>query len=560
TSPFTATNVNLYHNAFKSLIFRVAEVLLAIAVYKFFSLIAARANLFTTYLMFAEDYFQRTLYFFSRAFTRNGLLILCFTTLYIVANLYGTLLWALDSPGYLLLQKNITASTLSNTLLDYPAYIVSVVARPNTLATLSNDLAPTIGSNLFKASENLTLTTMVERGTVETVPGTRPDAFPRIWLDAEGLSVSTDTATMVGYATRENGSYVPLDDCPVQQTIDDSFGWNCTFSNIFTQSLLTASNVGQPDVHWDDASDLKYNSRYIKPNRENNIWTRYGEGGGTAIMTQMFTVTKGTRRHTFIETAFRSTMLTTPAADFADDEVFDMLKRTWSTKKTEQSAPLITLLGRSMLSAQAAGKSYMFGIASVSGEKNITTTQTAWEYLTMMTNGKPFYSLLRVSSVNITLIRSETIATAPTPFETCDISFMNVAYGGKLTDTDCIAGPRESKPQFFGQVDTSAVLIFSGLGDGRSNISAKALDQDAWEWYESNTGYMDDLLIARGFIISVDPSLVTLSTSVLRPAISYLQLLLVLVAVALAFASYCSLRFFATAHWASSLFANVVST
>jgi hypothetical protein len=389
--------------------------------------------------------------------------------------------------------------------------------------------------------------------------GTRSDAFPRIWLDSDGLSVSTDTATMVSYTTVNDGHYVPLEDCPLQQ-FSDSFAWNCTFNNTFSQVLLTSSPVGQPEVHWDDASDLAYNSRYIPPNRENNIWSSYGQGGGTAVMKQMFTVTKGTKRHTFIETAFRSTMLTGLTAVFAANEVTDMLKRTWSTNQTEQNAPLIGLLEKSILQAQGADKSYMFGIAAVSGKDNITTTQVYWQYLTMEVDGSPLYSIIRVSTVNITLVRSETIAEAPTPFGTCDASFQNVAYGGKVVDTDCQGKPAETSPQFFGQVDTSAVLIFTGLGNGRSNISSKAINENAWEWFNNNTGNMDDLLLARGFITSIDPNLVTLSVSFLRPAMSHLQMLLVLVAVFLVMVSWLSLRIFATAHWSSSLLSNIICT
>jgi hypothetical protein len=203
----------------------------------------------------------------------------------------------------------------------------------------------------------------------------------------------------------------------------------------------------------------------------------------------------------------------------------------------------------------------MFGRAAVSGPDNITTTQVNWEYLTMpdaVTPSIALYSIIRVHFVNITLIRSETIAAAPTPFETCDASFQNVAYGGVVEDTDCVGRKPEDNPRFFGQVDTSAVLIFYGLGDGRSNISSKALDEDTWQWFANNTQKMDDLLVARGFILSVDPSLVTLSISVLHPAMSYLQMLLVLTAVALAVASYIILHLATSAHWSSSFLLNVI--
>ena len=59
-----------------------------------------------------------------------------------------------------------------------------------------------------------------------------------------------------------------------------------------------------------------------------NIWFAYGQGGDTAVMKQVFTVTKGGRRHTFLETVLRCTMVTNATYDFAMSEVDDLLRRT----------------------------------------------------------------------------------------------------------------------------------------------------------------------------------------------------------------------------------------
>ncbi len=86
TSSFVASTVPLYHSAIKSLIFRAADVLVAVAVYKFFSLVAAIGNLFTPYLMFVEGYVQRALFVFSRGVASpSSLLVLTFTVAYFMS-------------------------------------------------------------------------------------------------------------------------------------------------------------------------------------------------------------------------------------------------------------------------------------------------------------------------------------------------------------------------------------------------------------------------------------------------------------------------------------------
>jgi len=94
-SSFTVSSLPVDYNAVKSLIFSAARLFFGLALYKCFSLIAARLDLFSSYLMFSEDYTQNALYMWSRGFSRNTLLVLSFAILYAVANLYGTLLWGL---------------------------------------------------------------------------------------------------------------------------------------------------------------------------------------------------------------------------------------------------------------------------------------------------------------------------------------------------------------------------------------------------------------------------------------------------------------------------------
>jgi hypothetical protein len=415
----------------------------------------------------------------------------------------------------------------------------------------------TIGANLFKSGVNFTLTEHFERGRPSVVGATRPHLGPRIWLDDEGFSVSPDTNVAIA---RSNNSPKGIS-CPWKAVAENSMIWNCTFENNYTTQFFVDDIVGVPQIHWDDQSDLNHDLSYLTPNRADNIWFGYGKGGASTGMKQMFTVTKGVNRHTFIETAFKSTMLTVPGIPFSEFEVTDWIRRTWSTNTTEQQAPLVSMLIRSILDSQKQNLSFMFG---TNVGTNYSVSQVHWQYLNI--EGYPGivdYSALRLSVVNITLIRSEKLEEAPVPFESCGKSFQNTAYGGKLTDTDCAgsnAGIAPSDVRFYGQVDTSAVLILNGLGDGGSNISSKALDQKVFEWSLVFSERMDNLLLSRGFIVSIDPALVNVELSILKPAISYLQILLVVFAPLLCLVNWVLLLAFASLHWSSSLLANLVAT
>jgi hypothetical protein len=238
----------------------------------------------------------------------------------------------------------------ASTLLEDPAYILNIDMKRNNLGNLDQELPHMIGANLYKIGSNYTLTPDISRGSAEFVTPSRTKVGGRIWLDGEGLSVSPDTQVMVSYKTDQDGTMIPLD-CPVQEVgVGVAEFWNCTFNNTFATPLLTGI-IGQPEVHRDIPSDEAYDSRYIKPDRKRNIWASFGQGGGTAIMKQMFTVTKGTRRHTFIETAFRTTVLIVPTVPFSSYDLTDILKRTWSTNVTEQQAPILTRLSNSIQNA-----------------------------------------------------------------------------------------------------------------------------------------------------------------------------------------------------------------
>ncbi|KAI8712162.1 hypothetical protein NCS52_01313700 [Fusarium sp. LHS14.1] len=561
SSSFLASSIPLAHNAVKSLIFRCAELLMALFIYKSFALLAALSNQFTSYLMFAEDYIQRSLFLSSRGLSRASLIVLSFSILNVLASLYGTLLWALDSPGYIFSKSNVSVAEYESLRNKDPPYIIQLHLASDNLAETEAALPQTVGYQLFRSGLNYTLTGDVQRGIPEvTTPTRQHDVGARIWLDSDGFSVSPDSYAMLPGLSTLNGEEFPTASCIYFG--GGAAAWNCTFNNTFSQTIIDTV-IGLPEVHWDDESDLKLDSRYIRPNRADNVWTSFGTGGGPATMMQIFTVTKGTRRHTFVESVLRVTMLTNPGVPFAAKDITSVVQRTWSSIGTGRKDTLIDIIVDDIMRAQDKNLSYQFG-ANSADTSNLTVFQSSWGYLTAVNpnNGQDIFSLVSISSTNITLIRSETLRYPPLALEECSQgSFQNEAFGGKVTRTDCGTTQVDNNSnKFFGQVDTAAVLIAYGLGKGRSNVSSESLNDEVLAWTWNISGMMERLLVARAFIVSVDPALVTVSVDRLIVAMSGLQLLLSILAAVLACMAWLALSFFADAYWSNTFFSSVMHT
>ncbi|KAF5655835.1 hypothetical protein F25303_316 [Fusarium sp. NRRL 25303] len=472
-----------------------------------FSLIAARSRQFTSYLMFTEDYVQRTLYISSRGLSRAGLVVLAFSLLNVVFSLYGTLLWALDSPGYIFRASNATVSDYQSQRNSDPPYILQMSLDRGQLPATTKKLPQIIGAELFNPGLNYTLTGKVSNshGLPTTTAPTREDGVgARIWLDDEGFSVSPDTNSMIPYTDNLNTT---LFNTCVRFTQGLAV-WNCTFNNAAAVTLIEKQQTGLPEVHWTDSTDKVLDSRYIRPNRMDNIWVSVGVGGGSALMNQVFTVTKKKKRHTFSQLTLKVTMVTSPGVLFAKDEVTDIVQRTWSSNETEQRDPLVGRIIQGIMSAQDQNASYEFGFNAPDND-NKTALQSQWGYLT--------------------------------------------------AETDCAGSPPASGvPGFFGQVDTAAVMITRGLGATRSNISAVSLDNDVLDWLRENAETIESLLVARAYSSSIDPTLVQISVEKLMVAMSRLQLALSCLALFLALVGWLGLMTLADSHWASTLFANLI--
>ncbi|KAF5697716.1 hypothetical protein FGLOB1_12590 [Fusarium globosum] len=538
TSGFVKSSIPLYHSALKSFIFKCAELFLGIFVFKLFSLIAARSNQFTAYLMFTEDYIQQLFFISSRGIARGGLVVLLFSLLSITSSLYGTLLWALDSPGYIFQATNTTVAAYQRQRNEHPPYIIQLALDPTELGSTAEKLPQIIGAELFNPGLNYSLTGKVDNshGTPEVVAPTRQGhgVGARIWLDSDGFSVSPDTNAMIPYTDTVNLTL--FSSCVVFD--EGSAVWNCTFSNAEAQSIIEGI-TGLPEIHWSDAADENMDSRYVRPNRVDNIWVSLGTGGGSALLNQVFTATKETRRHTFFQSTFKATMLTTPEIPFGQFEVADFINRTWSTStdqdSTRETNPLMGRITHDIMGAQDQGASYQFG-ANIADNNDKSVVQKNWGYYTPQVNNNSMYSLISITTTKISLIRSETLPEAPKPFEKCERSnFQNEAFGGKVTQTDC-AGSKAAgvKHGFFGQVDTAAVMITRGLGAARSNISAQSLDENSLAWLWKNSRAIESLLTARAYSVGIDPSLVELSVDQLMVAMSSLQLFLTCLALVLA--------------------------
>ncbi|KAK4101257.1 hypothetical protein N658DRAFT_496555 [Parathielavia hyrcaniae] len=560
---FFHTSIPVADKAVKAIIFRCTEFLMGFFIFKFFSLAASRFRHFTPYLMFAEDWIQRSLFMFCRGLSGATLLVLIFSLTNTAASLYGTLLWALDEPGYIFQTYNSTVADHRYALNPDPPHALTVSLNTDTLKNIDKRLHQLVGAEFFKQGLNLSLTGDVERGQPQTTAPTQHEGVgPRIWLDDGGFSVSADTYAGVPLTLPVvDGEQLefPYDCIHFDGGVAD---WNCTYHSAFAMQFLEGP-LGRPEVHWDDLSSKEYyDSKYIRATRAENVWAYYSKGSETAAMMQVFTVTKGHRRHTFVETVFRATMLTNKGFLFARDEVSDLLRRAAGRNATARDGPQLSQIIDDMLRAQDEGLSYNFGTNYAASDK--TVIQNTWSYYRVLNvnNLEEQYSIVYTSATNITLLRSEDVENPPAPFKPCHQPFMNEAFGGKVTHTDCAGGTvsDEMEPRFYGTVDTAAVLVMSGLGYGRSNLSAESMTQELVEWVWDRTPRLTDLLVARAYAVSVDPRLVGVSVERMVVAVSGLQLFLSVFAAVLALAAWAALAYGADDGWSKTLLANLVHT
>ncbi|KAK4221181.1 hypothetical protein QBC38DRAFT_429518 [Podospora fimiseda] len=559
-STFVKTEIAVWQNSTKSLLFRAAELLLVLAVWKLFSLLAALQNRFTSYLIFSEGPLQKAHFVFSRRLSKDAILVAFFTLVYTAAQLYGSLLWALDAPGYVVRTERAPASSVSPSFLDNPEYQVSYTVAPNSLNLTDAELAEALSVNLFRPGTNISLTGTFDQGKPETVPPPRLGAGPRIWLDSEGWSVTTDGEfhVIINLGLGEAGGV----NCPYVDLNQSTRFYSCDFDNQWTPILLEQI-IGIPQVHYNEEADSQGRWGNIQPPRD-DIWSSLGRSSGAAVRVHMFTVTKGYRRHTFVSTIAKASIVSRQGR-LPKNEMRDLMRRV-SVMEAGSSTNAavdqdINLVLEALTAAESNNKS-----AAIGWVIGVTPNQLSEGFLEMLLMdsypGTPVARLFRFTSVNITLVRSETISTPPVPFGPCpNAALQNEAYGGKVVDTDCVGSADlvGTKASYFGQVDTSAVLNLNGLHTPPYASSKEALDPVAFPWVTKNAEKLTNLVLSRGYILGLDPNLVTLELTSTTPGISYLQLCMVLLAAVLAVGSWGILSIWVSGHWSSSFLVNLIT-
>jgi len=546
---FVTSSLPVYQNYIKNILFRIATLLIQLTIYKLFSFLASKSNAYTSFLMFNEDHVQKLLFVLSRGITRRSLLVLAFAVFFGFGNLYDTLLWALDSPGYVTKSILVTASSATDQLLANPTYIVLMSDPTKNPASLDVDQA--VAGNLFVQGFNFTLPEPVTPGARDVVltNQTLSDTVgPRIWLDDTGFSVGLDRLMTV---TPSTICYVMTKNANLQI-------WNCKVTN--TDALwLHNADAARPQIWWDNSSE---GGHYLRPNRHDNPWASLSTGGNTAAMKQVFTVTKENRRHTFLQTVNKVTMFTIYPTPFDDVEITDIVRRVYSNDSSQPLTPAFKAIADVVIGAQANQTSLTMG-TSQQGPYSVSSSRI--ELLNVVNSylgPQLLFTALRLISTDITLIRSETLPNPVIPYDPADCQnfFTNIATGGKVHSSDC-AIDNQTDARFLGQLDTSAVFILTDvLGDGSKSTSAMVLNQTGLDWYLRNRPHIDDLLIARGLILGGDRAAVPLAVQVREPAISYLQLILLLFAVLAFVVMMVVMVGESTGYYKNSFFAAVCAT
>ena len=531
---FLASSLPVGQNAVKNILFRASTIALHFVIYRFLSLLAFKSRDYTSFLMFAEDVAQKVRYIVSRGFSGKALLVLAFAILTASAGFYDTLLWSLDFPGYVTKVKIVSAGELSSSMVESPSYITFLANPSNDLSRI--DINASFTANLYATGLNFSLPGIIDHGHPVTVTPSAnlSSSSPRIWLDSEGFAVGIDESIMITPTMNAtDGSF-----CPTRTVDQTTQVWNCA---IRSSDALTLINqvMGRPLVVWDRSTSPEH-SEYIRPERRDNPWVSLGAGGGTSAMKQLFTVTKGTSKHTFMQTTFKTTMVSFSPTRLDNTDLTDLVRRTWSTDPGQPMTPVVQSLADIVVKGNNNQTSLTFG-SFVQDKNSVASAST--ELLHVLTNDingipTPYYSFFRFASTNITLIRSEVTFNPPSHITPpgCNSPYSYSSTGGVLRTINCAITDRNvSGAHFFGQIDASSVVIMSDvLGDIRADNSADALKEAGILWYNANTDYIDKLVESRGLILSGNRADVQVAVSTNEVAISYLQLVLTLLPLVLA--------------------------
>lgn len=537
------------HNAAKNVIFRVSALLLQYTVFKLLSCIAYRLSAYTSFLMLLEDTIQKLYFISSHGIGEHSWIVAVFLILFPAAGLYDTWLWTLDAPGYIVKSTFVDARTFSHQILPDAAYIVNTLGGADEI-----NLERSLSTDLYAQNITLVGTPLpLQQEIAAPLQELSSVNQPRIWLDQDGWSVGLD----LGWPALPNTPPCAPNSTATQQR------WSCHLNNTSAIDLFTSS-VGEPRIWWDNDTSQP---DILVPIFKENLWHSLAPNGSSAAMKQIFTLTKGQRRNTLLEAVWKATMSTHPSVPFADGEVLELIRRMWHNDPDQVVDPEIKGLADEVMLAQARGDSLSMGLLI---QEPFAIRTSTIEFLTIVnpTNiSERQLSSLRIRLSNINLIRSESLppssviqAVAP-----CPGPFANIATGGHVRATTCAQHtPTSDRPTidlFKGQIDASTIVILPNiLGKGDTNTSSGAFDPQGQSWLLRNQAHLDELMASRAFILAGNSDTTRVAWQELVAAISYLQLILLLVPVVLATFTWLLMVGNATSHYKHSFLAAVCAT
>ena len=537
-NPFITSRFPVHQNAIKNILFRGATIILTFVIYQLFTFLAFRQRDYTSYLMFAEDLIQKFLFSLSRKFNRQTVLVAAFAVLTFAAGFYDTLLWAVDSPGYVIKSKTVNAEVLAKQVVATPSYITFISNPERDLNKI--DIQNIFGANLYSPGLNFTLPGIVDAGTPQPISPLKPlsalAVSPRIWLDSTGFAVGLDDMIMLlpDMNTTDTLCF-PSNVPPASATTPvTAQAWKCPLRNTDALQIFERP-LGQPQYWWDSNTT----SDYLRPRRADNPWVALRTGGDTALMKQIFTVTKALRRHTFLQKTFKTTMISYLPEVFSDADVTDLINRLWGNPD-RVITPAVQRLVNTVLQAQNNKTSLIFGMFEQEDEGTVVSYSTEYLYLINPVGGDPTLAVLRFASTVITLVDSETLLKEPVPLAAChNGSATNIGTGGVVHSMTCmpeeLGALRATPSRFLGQLDTTSMAIINNiLGEGSRGSSAIALNQTGVDWYNTHAQDIENLLTSRSLILNGRGSKVTVDVQTNEAAISYLQLLLIVFPIFLA--------------------------
>jgi hypothetical protein len=540
------------HNAAKNLIFRVSSLLLQYTVFKLLSYIAYRLTAYTSFLMLLEDFVQKLYFAHSYGFQKeHSWIVIASLILFPAAGVYDTCLWMFDAPGYIIRSTITNAQSFSQQALPDHPYVLNIPGDAAKVSAINLDRS--VSADLY---ENLTVIATHLPISQEVVAPSQQLSFdvrPRIWLDDQGWSVGLDLGWPM---ISGNQSCVP-------NSTDTQQRWSCHFNNTSAGDLY-AESFGTHQIWWDRAMTQP---NIVSSYPRDNIWSSLGPNGGSAAMTEVFTVTKGQRQHTILQTSWKATMQTTPQLPFQSNEIVDFIRRAWNNDPDQLVTPDEQAIIDEVISAQTQRNSFSTGLM-IQEPQPSAIRATVIEYLAIInpTNASDVqFSALRARSINTTLIRSESLSSSKSlePFSQCPGPFANIATGGQLRGTTCsnqnAGSPGDPGPRSFkGQIDISAVAVLPDIfSNGNTNTSQISFDPRGQSWMRQNQPHLNELMASRAFI---GDGIVNVAGEEPVAAISYLQIILVAAPALLAVLSWFLMSGNAPSHYKHSFLAAVCAT